>query len=92
MTKAEFIEAVAGAKGMPELTKKEVTALVEGLFAQVEKAIAKGKRFSFPGFGTFTVRKRAARKGRNPRTGKAINIKASSTVAFKPAPAFKDKL
>jgi DNA-binding protein HU-beta len=92
MTKAEFIEAVQGAKGMPELTKKETAALVEAVFGQVAGAIKKGKRFSFPGFGTFTVRKRAARKGRNPRTGKAITIKASATVAFKPAPSFKDVL
>ncbi len=92
MTKAEFIEAVQGAEGVPELTKKETTALVEAVFEQVAGAIADGGRFSFPGFGTFTVRRRAARKGRNPRTGAVITIKASSTVAFKPAPSFKDSL
>lgn len=92
MTKAEFIEAVQGAEDVPELTKKETTVLVEAMFEKISGAIAADGRFSFPGFGTFTVRKRAARMGRNPRTGAEISIKASATVAFKPAPSFKDKL
>ncbi|MBT5633626.1 MAG: HU family DNA-binding protein, partial [Nitrospina sp.] len=56
------------------------------------KAIKKEKRFAYPSFGTFTVRSRKARKGRNPRTGEEIKIKASKTVGFKPAPTLKNSL
>ena len=58
----------------------------------LKKAIGKDKRFAYPGFGTFTVRKRKARTGRNPQTGDKIKIAASKTVAFKPAPKFKGSL
>ena len=57
-----------------------------------EKAIKKEKRFAYPSFGTFTVRTRKARKGRNPQTGEEIKIKASKTVGFKPAPTLKNSL
>ena len=56
------------------------------------KSIKKDKRFSYPAFGTFTVRNRKARKGRNPQTGAEIKIKASRTVGFKPAPTLKSSL
>lgn len=92
MTKAEFIEKVLGMDGVPELSKKEATGLVEAVFGAVSKAISDEGRFSYPGFGTFAVKKRAERKGRNPRTGEEITIAESSTVSFKPAPAFKDTL
>ena len=55
-------------------------------------AISNGGRFSYPGFGTFTVRERKARTGRNPRTGEAIKIPKSKTVAFKAAPGLKGDL
>jgi DNA-binding protein HU-beta len=55
-------------------------------------AIKKEARFSYPNFGTFKVTERAARKGRNPRTGAEIRIKASKTVKFAPAPKFKGEL
>ena len=58
----------------------------------MHKAIKKDKRFSYPGFGTFTVKKRKARKGRNPKTGEIIDIAPTRTVAFKPAPNFKASL
>ncbi|MBI1822553.1 MAG: HU family DNA-binding protein [Nitrospirae bacterium] len=56
------------------------------------KGIKKNGRFSFPGFGTFTVRARAARKGRNPQTGETIKIKASKSIKFKAAPSLKRSL
>jgi DNA-binding protein HU-beta len=90
MTKAEFIGKIQGSAS--EISKKEISQIVEAVFETVAEAISKDERFSYPGFGTFTVRKRAARKGRNPRTRKEITIKASKTVAFKPAPVMKDKL
>ena len=88
MTKAELVHVVAG-KG---LTKKNAAELVDTLFDTVAKAIKKEKRFSYPGFGTWTVRERKARMGRNPQTGEAIKIKASKTVGFKPSAELKKGL
>jgi len=90
MTKAELIEKVQGAAA--GLNKKQTGDLVDAVFGVLGVAIKKDGRFAYPGFGTFTVRKRKARKGRNPRTGKEITIKASKTVAFKAAPSLKVKL
>ena len=92
MTKADLVEAVQkDCKGI-ELSKKAAADMVDAVFENVAKAIKKEKRFTYPGFGTFTVRNRKARTGRNPRTGDAIQIKASRTVGFKPAPALKDRV
>ena len=92
MTKAELINAILKTKGLPELTKKATGEIVDAVFANLAKAIKKEKRFVFPGFGTFTVRRRKARKGRNPRTGQEIKIAATKTVTFKPAPQLKKVL
>lgn len=89
MTKSELINAVLKTKGLPEMTKKATGEVVDAVFANLAKAIKKEKRFVFPGFGTFTVRRRKARKGRNPRTGEEIKIAATKTVTFKPAPSLK---
>ena len=91
MTKAELIEATYE-KFEGELTKKACAELIDSVFDSVATAIKKEQRFSYPSFGTFVVRKRKARKGRNPQTGEAIKIKASKSVGFKAARAFKDKL
>jgi len=88
MTKAELVHVVAG-KG---LTKKASAELVDVLFETIGKAIKKEKRFSYPGFGTWTVRERKPRMGRNPQTGEAIKIKASKTVGFKPSKELKKGL
>jgi len=90
MTKADLISAVA--ENSEGLSKKGVEGIVDGVFAAVADAIAKDGRFAYPGFGTFTVKARAARTGRNPQTGQSINIPASKSVGFKAAPAFKGKL
>ncbi len=89
MTKAELISQVAAKTG---LTKKAVEEVLDETFAQIKKAVKKDKRFAYPDFGTFTVKKRKARKGRNPQTGEEIKIPASKTVGFKPAPSFKNSL
>lgn len=88
MTKAELIETVAG----KTMTKKAAGDMVEVLFAAIGKTIKKEGRFFYPGFGTWTVRQRKARKGRNPQTGAPIKIKASKTVGFKPAKELKHGL
>ncbi len=87
MTKAELINTVSG-----DYTKKDAEAVVNAVFETIKGTLADDGNFSFPGFGTFKVKSRAARKGRNPRTGAEITIKASKTVTFKPAPSFKGSL
>lgn len=90
MTKAELIEAVAQESG--ELTKANVQAVVDATFWVIAKTLKKEKRFSVSGFGTFVVRKRKGRTGRNPRTGEEIKIAPSKTVGFKPSSQLKDSL
>ena len=92
MTKAEFIDQVVKTSEEMDLTKKAAGELIDSIFNIVGRAIKKDGRFSYPGFGTFTMKKRAARKGRNPRTGTEIRIKASKTVGFKPSPGLKKSL
>ncbi len=89
MTKADMIDAVAKAA---KLSKRTGGSAVNATFESLARAIKKDKRFQVPGFGTFSVRSRKARKGRNPQTGAVITIKASRTVRFKPAPALKKGL
>ena len=91
MTKAELIDNLHK-QASDTMTKKACAELVEEMFNQVANAIKKNGRFSFPGFGTFTVRKRKARTGRNPQTGKEIQIPASLLPAFRPGKALKDEV
>lgn len=91
MTKAEFVDQVAKSSGV-ELSKKDAAGILDTIFSVIGQTIKDENRFSYPGFGTFTVKERSARKGRNPRTGDAIDIKASKTVGFKPAPSLKQSL
>ncbi len=87
MNKAELISAVAEKSG---LTKKDATAVLTAIIDTVEETLKKGDSVQIMGFGTFEVRQRAARKGRNPQTGEEIEIKASKTPAFKPGKQLKD--
>jgi DNA-binding protein HU-beta len=91
MTKADLIERVCKDTG-PGISKKKVTSIVESVFEHMHKSIRKDKRFSYPGFGTWAVKKRKARKGRNPKTGAVIMIAPAKTVVFKPSPNFKASL
>jgi DNA-binding protein HU-beta len=91
MTKQELIESIH--KDNPwGLSKKGTGEVVDAVFSNISKAIKRERRFAYPGFGTFNVRTRKARNGRNPQTGQKIRIKASKTVGFKPAKEFKTKL
>jgi DNA-binding protein HU-beta len=92
MTKAELVEAILKNKTLNGMSKRAANVVVDVVFENLAKAIKKDKKFTYPGFGTFSVRKRSARVGRNPQTGTEIKIPASKTVGFKPAPAFKDSL
>ncbi len=89
MTKADLINTVAKAA---KLSKRAAGDAVSATFENLARAIKKDKRFQAPAFGTFTVRSRKARTGRNPQTGAEINIKASRTVGFKPGPKLKKSL
>ena len=91
MKKAELINQVVKDSGTT-LSKQDTATILDAAFVAIGEAIRDDKRFAWPGFGTFTVRERVARKGRNPRTGKQISIKASRTVSFKPAPSLKQGL
>ena len=89
MTKAEFITAVMKSVKDDDLSKQLTTDIINNAFSAIGKSIKKEKRFSFPDFGTFTIRNRKARKGRNPQTGEEMKIKASKSVGFKPSPKLK---
>lgn len=92
MTKDELITTIIKGCKDESLTKRLASEVLDAAFDAIGKAIKKDKRFAYPGFGTFTVRSRKARKGRNPQTGEEIKIKASKTVGFKPAPSLKNSL
>ena len=91
MNKVEMIDAVQQGSGL-DLSAKATGDIVDTVFGVIAGAIKKDGRFSLAGFGTWTVRERAARTGRNPQTGAAIQIKASKAVGFKAAPGLKEGL
>jgi DNA-binding protein HU-beta len=90
MTKAELIDIVA--EQTLGVSKIDIGRVHDAIFATIVRALEVEGRFAVPGFGTFDVKTRAARKGRNPKTGEEIDIAASKTVAFKPAGALKEKV
>ncbi len=86
MTKTELVAAVAvGAKISKAAAKKAIDSLIKG----IAKALKKGDKVTLVGFGTFSVKKRKARKGRNPRTGAEIKIPAAKTPKFSAGKALK---
>jgi DNA-binding protein HU-beta len=87
MNKADFISSIADSA---ELSKADAGRAVDAMVETITKALKKGDTVTLVGFGTFAIRKRAARTGRNPRTGEAIKIKASKNPAFKAGKALKD--
>lgn len=89
MTKAELVEAVAS---QSRLTKKAAAEVLEIVFGTIGKAVKKDERFSYPGFGTWSIRTRKARKIRNPQTNEMMKLKASKTVGFRPAKELKQTL
>lgn len=89
MNKTELINAVADKS---DLSKADAARAVDAFFEVVGKALKKKDKVSLVGFGTFLVRERAARSGRNPKTGATIKIKASKTPSFKAGKALKDAI
>lgn len=89
MSKKVLIETLAGDTGV---TQKAAGEIIDAVLGAIKAGVKKEGKFALPGFGTFSVRKRPARKGRNPATGEAIKIKASKSVGFKAGAAFKAAL
>lgn len=89
VNKTELIEHIANNADMP---KAAAARALEATIDAVKKTLRKGGTVSLVGFGTFTVGTRAARTGRNPRTGTAISIKAAKVPKFRPGKALKDAL
>lgn len=87
MNKAELIDAVAGGAN---LTKSDAGDAVDAVFDSISKALSGGDSVSLVGFGTFSVSDRAARSGRNPRTGETIHIAATKVPKFKAGKGLKD--
>ncbi len=89
MNKNELIGAVADSSG---LTRSDATKAVEGVFEAITVALKSGDEVRLVGFGTFSVAKRKASTGRNPRTGETMQIKASSQPKFKAGKGLKDSV
>jgi DNA-binding protein HU-beta len=87
MNKSELIDAVASKTG---LSRSDATNATDALLDSIVGTLQQGDQVTLVGFGTFSVRARAARSGRNPQTGETIQIKASNSPGFKAGKAFKD--
>lgn len=87
MNKNELIAAITEETG---LTKKDVTAVTNALLGKLADAMVSGDKVHLVGFGTFEVRNRAARSGKNPQTGEPVKIAACKVPAFKPGKALKE--
>lgn len=87
MNKGELIDAIAS---KTQATKKEVDAVLSATLETIMDAVAGGEKVTLVGFGTFEPRKRAAREGRNPQTGKTIQIPETTVPAFSAGKQFKD--
>lgn len=87
MNKEELVKEVAK---KAKVSQKQAADVLASLLETVEKTVSKGKKVTLVGFGTFEARKRAARKGRNPQTGKEIKIAAKTVPAFSAGKKFKE--
>jgi DNA-binding protein HU-beta len=89
MNKADLIDAIADSA---DISKASAGRALDGAITAITRALKKDESVTLVGFGTFIVRKRNARTGRNPRTGDTIKIKASKAAGFKPGKALKDAI
>lgn len=90
MTKSELVAKLAGLN--PQLYLRDVEIIVDTIINQMSEALERGDRVELRGFGAFSVKERAARTGRNPRTGETVKVAAKRTPAFKAGKALRDKL
>ena len=89
MNKEELVQEISK---KANVTQKEATEVLSSLIDTIQKTVAKGKKVTLVGFGTFEPRKRAARTGRNPQTGKELKIPAKTVPAFTAGKKFKDQV
>jgi len=89
MTKADLVEKIASDAG---LSKADAQRALDAMIDNIKKALKKNQKVTLVGFGTFSVSKRKARKGRNPRTGEEIKIPASKVPKFTPGKGLKDAI
>ena len=87
MNKEELVKEIAK---KAKVSQKDATEVLGAILDTIEKTVAKGKKVTLVGFGTFEARKRAARKGRNPQTGKEIKIAAKTVPVFSAGKKFKE--
>ncbi|MFZ4451940.1 HU family DNA-binding protein [Salibacterium aidingense] len=87
MNKTDLINAVAE---QADISKKDASKAVDAVFDSITETLKKGDKIQLVGFGSFEVRERAARKGRNPQTGEEIKIPATKNPAFRPGKQLKD--
>lgn len=91
MNKSELVEAIQGVLGK-EATKRQSEEALSAVLTSISKGVKKDGKVQLIGFGTFEVKKRAARMGRNPKTGESMKIKASKSVGFKASSNLKASL
>ncbi|HEY8338832.1 MAG TPA: HU family DNA-binding protein [Egibacteraceae bacterium] len=87
MNRSELIDSVAQSSG---LSKADAQRALDAVLDTIQKTVAKGDRVALTGFGTFELRERAARTGRNPQTGETMQVAASKAPAFKAGKSFKE--
>ena len=92
MTKTEFVKQIREGSTKAALTQEAAAEIADLVFDTITTAIKQEEQFRFPGFGTFNLKSRPARTGRNPQTGKPLKIKASKTVTFRPALKLKEDI
>ena len=88
MTRSELVEALAAK--FPHLNQRDVESAVKKILEEMGDALAKGHRIEIRGFGSFTVKQRPARMGRNPRSGESVSIPEKRVPHFKPGKALRD--
>ena len=89
ISKKQLVDQIAA---KPDATKTDINTILDAYIDVVKSNVAEGNKVQLVGFGAFELRHRAARKGRNPQTGKEIEIAASNVPAFKPGKSFKDEV
>jgi integration host factor subunit beta len=90
MTKSELIELIATKN--PELTKKQVEFIVNGVFSSIKDALQTGDKVEIRGFGSFKIREKNAKVGRNPKTGDKVEVPSKNVPYFKPGKEIKELL
>jgi len=87
MTKAELVEEVASAS---DLTKKDAEVIVQTVLDSITESLQRGEKIELRGFGSFRIRNRSSRQGRNPKTGSGVSVPAKKVPYFKPGKEIKD--